>query len=914
MQRSKGRVTRFQHWILWTVCFMILASAATCVHGALLRNVPVTLKQPDGTVIECLASGDEFHNWLHDEDGYTIVQDPDTGYYVYALEGDEDIVPSPYRVGEEDPRALNLKKNVNIAPGRLQDKVLVQRQLLGQAAPAYDVMIVGTPQLGTINNIVIFIRFASDPNFWQDISTYEGMFNSAQSSVNNYFKEASYNQLSIVSHFYPLSSGSVNSYLDSNPREYFMPYSASNTIGYQESERASREHGLLKRAVEAVKSQVPSSLNVDSDADGYVDNVVFVVQGDPNGWGSLLWPHQWNLYSEQVYINGKRVGAYNLQLQKSINVGVLCHEMFHSLGAPDLYHYSQDGKNPVYQWDLMEYQTNPPQHMSAHMKWKYGSWISSIPQITASGTYSLPSLSSSPGSAYRIASPNSSSEYFVVEYRKKEGTFESNLPGEGLLVYRIDAQYQGNANGPPDEVYVYRPGGTLNANGTPAQAHFSSNVSRTQINDSTNPSSFLSSGGPGGLKIYNVGSVGSTITFTVDILGGSTGDEYEPDDTPGEAKNIAVGQMQTRSIHVPADVDWVKFTLTQPGEVRIETNGSVGDTEMWLFGPNSSTSLVEYDNDDGNGSFSLIERTGANALDAGTYYLKIQEVGNNAVISQYTLSLTAGGASQPGAVSVTITPGQAATAGAQWRVDGGAWKNSGQTVSNLAAGSHTLSFKSIAGWVSPTDQAVNIVGGQTTAATGVYQLQKETGTLSVKISPPKAVAAGAQWRVDGGAWKNSGEVLSGLAAGSHTVSFKKIPYWTRPAPQTITTQAGGSVQAAGDYARQPPVVTITATDAVASEPGTNTGKIRVNRKGDRSKPLTVRYKISGTATNGTDYVRLSGKLVIPKGKAFQVIRIIPLDNGKRPEDDETVILTLSPVSSYQVGSPGSATVTIKDDD
>lgn len=173
MQRSKGRVTRFQHWILWTVCFMILASAATCVHGALLRNVPVTLKQPDGTVIECLASGDEFHNWLHDEDGYTIVQDPDTGYYVYALEGDEDVVPSPYRVGEEDPRALNLKKNVNIAPGRLQDKVLVQRQLLGQAAPAYDVMIVGTPQLGTINNIVIFIRFASDPNFWQDISTYE---------------------------------------------------------------------------------------------------------------------------------------------------------------------------------------------------------------------------------------------------------------------------------------------------------------------------------------------------------------------------------------------------------------------------------------------------------------------------------------------------------------------------------------------------------------------------------------------------------------------------------------------------------------------------------------------------------------------------------------------------------------------
>ena len=60
----------------------------------------------------------------------------------------------------------------------------------------------------------------------------------------------------------------------------------------------------------------------------------------------------------------------------------------------------------------------------------------------------------------------------MVEYRKKTGTFETNIPGSGLIVYRIDTRENGNAEGPPDDVYVYRPGGTLTNNGTPNNAFF----------------------------------------------------------------------------------------------------------------------------------------------------------------------------------------------------------------------------------------------------------------------------------------------------------------------------------------------------------------------------------------------------------------------------------------------------------
>jgi len=153
--------------------------------------------------------------------------------------------------------------------------------------------------------------------------------------------------------------------------------------------------------------------------------------------------------------------------------------------------------------------------MSAYMKYKYGKWIPSIPALTSEGTYTLRPLTSSTNNVYRIPSPHSSTQYFVVEYRKKRSTFENSVPGEGLVVYRINSSYSGNASGPPDEVYAYRPDGTLSTNGSVSRAAFSQNSGRMSLSDSTNPSSFLASGEPGGLHITNVGMMGDTIAFTL---------------------------------------------------------------------------------------------------------------------------------------------------------------------------------------------------------------------------------------------------------------------------------------------------------------------------------------------------------------------------------------------------------------
>jgi hypothetical protein len=260
---------------------------------------------------------------------------------------------------------------------------------------------------------------------------------------------------------------------------------------------------------------------VDSDNDGNVDNVCFIARGANGAWSDLLWPHAWELYTQVVEINGKRLWNYNLQLEDHLRdsgASVLCHEMFHTLGAPDLYHYTSDDRHPMSTWDLMEYNITPPQHMSAYMKYRYGRWIASIPEIVASGTYSLYPLQVASNNCFKIRSPNSSTEYFVLEHRKTRG-FDSKLPGTGLLIYRINTvkDGQGNSGGPPDEVYVYRPGGTCTLEGTPDTAFFSASVARTKFNDTSNPTDFLSTCSPAGISITQVGTPGITITFRVDI-------------------------------------------------------------------------------------------------------------------------------------------------------------------------------------------------------------------------------------------------------------------------------------------------------------------------------------------------------------------------------------------------------------
>ena len=299
-----------------------------------------------------------------------------------------------------------------------------------------------------------------------------------------------------------------------------------------------------------------------------LDNICIIVSGNSElGARHLLWPHRSDLAlpdEKAIYVKGKKIVGYLMVFNDAngwsslspvpLNTGVLCHEMSHTLGTYDLYHVNDD-LNPVGVWDLMSDNLKTPQQMSAYTKYRYCKWIDEIPEISTPGTYTLNPVggSSKENIAYKIK-PTGSDEYFIVEYRKKAGTFDIGLPSSGLLVYRINPNVTGgnlNYNGTTrlDEQYLFRPGGTTKLDGDISKAAFSAESGRTSLGGTADFKPFYSDGKEAKFALANISSCGETISFDLLELMPQI---YipKPDVTLGGAAESTV------EVNVEADVAW----------------------------------------------------------------------------------------------------------------------------------------------------------------------------------------------------------------------------------------------------------------------------------------------------------------------------------------------------------------------
>lgn len=214
-----------------------------------------------------------------------------------------------------------------------------------------------------------------------------------------------------------------------------------------------------------------------------------------------------------------------------------------------------------------------------------------------------------------------------------------------------------------------------------------------------------------------------------------------------------------------------------------------------------------------------------------------------------TTTLHAAYIEKTGSVQVIIS--EPLPAGAQWRIDGGVWRDSGEIVGNLSVGSHGISFSDIVGWDRPADETVEVIEGEMTVITRAYS--RQTGALTVTISPPAAIDADAQWRVDGGTWQNSGATVTGLFTGEHTIAFSDVAGWNRPADAMITIQAGLTAAAMGTYTLQTGALTVTITPSAAVDAG---AQWRVDGGSWQASGATVQGLLIGSHT--VDYKDLAG--------------------------------------------------------
>ncbi|HXG08918.1 MAG TPA: Calx-beta domain-containing protein, partial [Gemmataceae bacterium] len=135
---------------------------------------------------------------------------------------------------------------------------------------------------------------------------------------------------------------------------------------------------------------------------------------------------------------------------------------------------------------------------------------------------------------------------------------------------------------------------------------------------------------------------------------------------------------------------------------------------------------------------------------------------------------------------------------------------------------------------------------------------------------------------------------------------------------TVTLEPGSGYALAGEATATvtivDTIVTLTASPDTTTEGGISPGTFMVSRQGDFAEPLAVTYTLRGLAINGWDYRPLEGAVTLPAGAASAAFDVVALRDGL-VEGDEDVVAALQPFGNhYEVGTPGTATVLIRDAD
>lgn len=395
----------------------------------------------------------------------------------------------------------------------------------------------------TLTNLVIFIRFADDSEFTESLVPIDQMFNDSTPnniSVYNYYNVTTYGKINYHTVYTNnVQNSTIVSYQDSKPRYYYQPYSDTNPDGYPPQTMGitnPRETELLVRVMRYVDSLhlVDNNVNLDGNNDGMIDNISFIIKGDVGGWNDLLWPHM-NFFgpeASQLSINGKTPNAYNFEFANSgpyFTANTFCHEMGHSLGIPDYYHYFYTNNiMPVGWWDQMA--QNNLQQISTIIKYKFLGIIDEPVEITVDGHYVLNSNTSSDHqNCYFIRSAIDPDQWFTFEYRNCDD-FMENTPRSGVIIGRwydnvdLSSLYDAG-NGyfdffeKPHTYWVFRPNSTIDTvNGSINFAAFGLGT-RKSFGPTTNPHPFLTDGTPEtSFEITNIQYSGDQASFDVHFL------------------------------------------------------------------------------------------------------------------------------------------------------------------------------------------------------------------------------------------------------------------------------------------------------------------------------------------------------------------------------------------------------------
>ena len=371
---------------------------------------PVTVKQPDGSTLTVLISGDENWSCKTTLAGRPVYQDA-RGYW---------------------------RETDSLAPLPLKRKGL---QPEGGALSVF----FATKSPVSVRTLVIPVQF-SDKTF---------SVPNPRTSIYNLFNQQNYSDYG--------ATGSVLDYfrdnLDNNGQLLFdvcdvvtLPYTqryyGENADGV--TDRNLRQ--LVQHACIAADAEGVDFSAYDFNKDGYVDNVFLIVAGHneaEGGGDATIWPQSWNIADAGLTIDGKRISNFSVTSELSgasgyhfTGIGTICHEFCHFLGLPDLYDINgmTEGNGPglcetLSVMDRGNYNNEgrTPPYLTIFERHLIG--LINTSAVRASRSLSLPPVQQT--TQAWVLPTGVSGEEFWLEYRTG-ARWDAYIGGWGLVVYHVD--------------------------------------------------------------------------------------------------------------------------------------------------------------------------------------------------------------------------------------------------------------------------------------------------------------------------------------------------------------------------------------------------------------------------------------------------------------------------------------------
>ncbi|MBR6284230.1 MAG: M6 family metalloprotease domain-containing protein [Muribaculaceae bacterium] len=518
---------------------VLLAFMATLLS---LRAVPahprpIAVPQPSGDSLTIPLVGDEFYHYYTTADGYTVLHSGN-GWEYARIDGERlastgvTAHDPGRRTAAEQALVATLSRHLTdrsqVATGHQARMTRDQKNQRPNREPVVD--------YSKFRGLIVLINFTdkkfgmSEPNaFYDDMVNTQGYtgFYTGSNWWNQRFHDC---------------PGSMRDYFSDQSMGQFDPL--FDVVGPVEVPYSCREGGsnysaIFQAALDSIDNDVDFT-QYDSDGDGGIDMVFFLVAGYAASYGGnsqeYLWPHMSYLYgynSENHYYyylvyDGMYMGRYASSTEiygweaygmtDPAGIGTMCHEFSHVLGLPDLYDtdYEQGGGqsfNPG-NWDVMAggsygNEVRTPVGYSLWERHELG-WAEPL-TLDSEGNYQLNDLTES-NNGFIMNTPING-EYFYFENRQNK-KWDSQLPGHGMVVARVDytnreAWNNNRVNANPRHNYyeLVRSGGTEENTAFPGPTRV------TTLNYLTEPSLATWNGTPCPFGLTNIQETNGVIYF-----------------------------------------------------------------------------------------------------------------------------------------------------------------------------------------------------------------------------------------------------------------------------------------------------------------------------------------------------------------------------------------------------------------